>query len=448
MLKSLYRLLSSIRLTVVLFLLLCLIFLLGLWIPQKSLLKNDLYLQWKTRSPDLVTVLEAIGFTEIYTSPVTIFIWTLFFLNLSLVLVKRLGVVRSLTTLKMPPLEALINSPYYIQRAEIGLNRPDRAGLFAFFKKSGYEVIEDEERFYAVKNRLSPYANLLFHLSFYILLIGGVISVYTKFTGLVNIAEGEEFYGELERYNAPPRLPKIGSPPELGLSVEKVEPELTAGLLTGIKVTIKDADGTIKTAEVNRPYKKGSVSMVIRQIGITPLFIIFDRAGNEIDGAYVKLDVLGGKEDRFNMAGINFYVRFYPDYAERDGEAYTRSQELKNPVFVIYARKGQDIKEKIRLTVGEKERIGDYVVSIQELRYWVQFYVVKEHGVGIVYAGFGIAIVALLWRLLFYRREFAGIIRKEDDRVVINISGRAEFYRVLFEDEFKAFVDALREELS
>ena len=74
MLNKLKKYLSSLRFTILLISLLGLIFAMGLWIPQQRLLKT-IYFEWKKNSPSLVTFLDALGLTTIYTSPITITLW-------------------------------------------------------------------------------------------------------------------------------------------------------------------------------------------------------------------------------------------------------------------------------------------------------------------------------------------------------------------------------------
>ena len=78
--SKLLNILRSIKLSIFLIISLSLIFLLGLWIPQKGLLGRDLYLKFKAENPLLSSILEKIGFTDIYTSPITLILWSLFFL--------------------------------------------------------------------------------------------------------------------------------------------------------------------------------------------------------------------------------------------------------------------------------------------------------------------------------------------------------------------------------
>jgi len=68
--------------------------------------------------------------------------------------------------------------------------------------------------------------------------------------------------------------------------------------------------------------------------------------------------------------------------------------------------------------------------------FWVRFYVIKERGVSILYTGFAIACLAVIWRLLFYRREIVGAVREQDGVRCLVVAGRSEYYKSLAEDEF------------
>ena len=65
----------------------------GLWVPQVGLVK-DMYLEWKRTSPNLVAFLDFFRLTTIYTSPVTVTLWSFFFLNLMLVIWQRIPVIK------------------------------------------------------------------------------------------------------------------------------------------------------------------------------------------------------------------------------------------------------------------------------------------------------------------------------------------------------------------
>lgn len=445
--NKLIKYLSSMRFTVLLICLLSLMIMLGLWIPQVSLMK-EFYLQWKANSPNLVAVLEALQLTSIYTSLIMLTLWGFFFLNLALVMWQRLPLLKNRIALS----EAKISDPSTAGGYSFHNSYPlpvnlDGTKIFGFLRKRGYTLIGDGNSFYGVKNRLSPIAFALFHLSFFLILIGGLMSFYTQFIAYLELAEGETFQGEVARYvqMPAPTLPKIGSPPKVAFTVKSIVPLVSGFTETGLKVQLVDDRGHSHDLDINRPYKDDNTSFVLKNLGMAPLFVIKDPAGKEIDGAVVKLNVLKGAIDKFSLGGFEFKAKFFPDYVRENGKGATLSQEFNNPVFIILAmRDGKKIAEGAVPRNGALE-FGGYRLEMQELRYWVKFSVLKEHGIAIVYAGFAIASLAIIWRLLLYRREIVCAVREEMGERHLVVAARSEYYKNLAEDEFTELFSGMLE---
>jgi hypothetical protein len=289
-----------------------------------------------------------------------------------------------------------------------------------------------------MKNRYSPIAFALFHISFFFILLGGMISIYTQFIGYVDLAQGETFQGELAQYNRSPRptLPKIGGIPKAMFMVESITPRVVRNTPTGISVKLIDAGGKSHEVGINSPYVVDNTSFVFKHLGMSPLFVLKDSSGRDLEGAFFKLDVLQGRQDRFALAGFEFTTRFYPDYFLENGVPVTRSQEFNNPTFTIQVeRDGKKIAEGTVPKNGVLEFAG-YRLEMREMPFWVRFYVIKERGLSILYAGFALATFAVIWRLLFFRREIVGEVREEDGTPHLFIAARAEYYKSLAEDEF------------
>ena len=445
--NKLVKYLSSLRFTIVLICLLGAMILLGLWIPQIGLVRQ-LYLPWKAEHPGLVAVLEALQLTSIHTSVLMMTLWGLFFLNLALVLWQRLPLLKNRVALS----EAKITDPAigrgYPFRNSYPLPRTlDDATVLGYLRKRGYRLIGDRDAFYGVKNRLSPIAFALFHLSFFLILIGGLMSFYTEFIANLELAEGESFQGELARYSQTPAptLPKLGSIPRVAFTVKSIEPQVTGFTETGLKVQLVDGRGGSHLLDINRPYKDDDTSFVLKSLGMAPLFVLKDPSGKELEGAYVKLNVLKGGIDKFSLAGYQFTAKFFPDYVRENGKGATRSQEFKNPVFVVLAtRDGKRIAEGAVPRDGALE-FGGYRLELRDLRYWVRFSVLKEHGISLVYCGFAIACLAICWRLLLFRREMVGSLREEGGVRRLVVAARSDYYKNLAEDEFSELFSALLE---
>lgn len=439
MFDKLIKSLRSLRFTIVLISLLGAILVVGLWVPQKDLLR-EIYFEWKANSPQLVAWLDFFQLTSVYTSWVTITLWLLFFLNLTLVMWQRIPLIFKRIEMPVSRIVPPETGGGYVFRAAYAVPEgTDEASMVRALQKRGFAMVTNESGFYAVKNRLSPIASALFHLSFFLILLGGMISFYSEFIGYVDLAVGEPFGGSLSQYNAKPipKLPKIGSLPEVSFTVTSVEPHVVKNTPTGITVKVKDSQGGEHVVDINKPLNLAHSSFVFKHLGVTPLFVLKDPAGREIDGKFFKLDVVGGKVDTFRLGDFAFAARFFPDYQLKDGKRGTKTMEFNNPTFFLVAeRNGKKVAEGDVPKLGGMNLVDGFRVEMKDMPYWVRFYVIKQRGLSLVYIGFAIASIAVIWRLMFYRRELVGAFREKDGQRCLVVAGKSEYYKKLAEDEF------------
>ncbi|MDR3579949.1 MAG: cytochrome c biogenesis protein ResB [Oryzomonas sp.] len=445
MIKKLLKYLSSLRFTILLICLLGLMFIIGLWVPQARLLKS-IYLEWQRNSPVLVAYLDAFGLTSIYTSPITVTLWVFFFLNLALVMWQRIPVIKNRITLS----EAKIADPLTVKGYSFQHSyqlSPDMDGnmVIALLRKHRFAILGDGTCFYGVKNRFAPIAFILFHLSFFLILLGGLITVYTRFMGYVDLAQGEPFKGDFSQYNSTPpiQMPQFGSLPSNRFTITSIVPSVAGFTPTGISIKLVDSQGLPHEAGINTPYSAENASFVFNHLGVAPLVILKSPSGQEIAGSYVKLDVLKGKADTFTLGGFNFKTKFYPDYVLEKGKPATRSMEFNNQVFTIVAEQGGKKIAEGTVSKGGTIEFAGYRLEVRDILYWVRFYVVKQYGVSVMYLGYAIASIALIWRLIFYRKELVGAVRDVDGVRYLHIAARSEFYKDLAEDDFTKFLESL-----
>ncbi|MBU5615420.1 cytochrome c biogenesis protein ResB [Geomonas azotofigens] len=443
MLKSTLKYLGSLRCTIWLLVALIAVFSIGFFLPQRSVVGKAAYLKWQASAPLLARIDQTLQLTDIFTAPVTLVIWGLFFLNLLLVMKQRIPLV--LAKVQVDPEKALQRHGLGPFSYSVQLAEGDRERIPAALAAQGYQVHGDADRFFAIKNRRSPLATLVFHLSFFLLLIGWLISFYSRFTGFVDVSEHEPFLGELARYNAAPKLPKSGGgAPEVKFLVESVRPEVSQGVATGIKIVLKDEAGATHQVDINEPYKTGYASVLFNDLGISPLFVLQDASGREIDGAYVKLDVLKGKRDHFRMQAYDVAAWYYPDHVVTDGKDATRSEEFKNPAFHLEVTRDGKAVASGTVHPGEAVLLDNGLrLGFKEQNFWVRLLVTKEYGREFIYAGFMLALVALIWRLVYYRREITGVVRETAGGKVLELGARGDFYQALAKDEFDRTVAAL-----
>ncbi|UCD83442.1 MAG: cytochrome c biogenesis protein ResB, partial [Deltaproteobacteria bacterium] len=310
------------RLSVILLLILSIILFAGIIIPQKGLFEND-YRALVESYPRLASFLDTLGLTEIYSSPLWFILVAALTVNIALCSLYRIKpLIRrarpeapsasELENLDLPPPPIPLPQGEGVKRGssfslDSELSPPELlTSLRNTLSSLRYQVcVEEKGRgFRAVKNRLAPFGSLIFHLSFIIFLIGGIISVKTRFVRNIILAEGQSFSsreiagGKVEM-------------PDLGIRVKKIKPVYEGGsYLTDLSGRVKiyhDRKEDEVTIKVNRPFSYKSMSILLKDFGITPLYILRDAEGKELDGAFVNLSILGPeKEDHFNIPGTPY----------------------------------------------------------------------------------------------------------------------------------------------
>ena len=73
----------------------------------------------------------------------------------------------------------------------------------------------------------------------------------------------------------------------------------------------------------------------------------------------------------------------------------------------------------------------------------MRFYVITQRGLPILYLGFAVACLAVIWRMIFYKREMVGAVRERDGVRSLVIAGRSEYYKSLAEDEFNKVLNKI-----
>jgi hypothetical protein len=158
-----------------------------------------------------------------------------------------------------------------------------------------------------------------------------------------------------------------------------------------------------------------------------------------VQGGYFSLNVLKGAEDSFQFPDLPFmiYVRFYPDYIEQDGKAATRSQEVKNPVFHLRIEKqGRVLYDALRKP-GEKASFEGLELSCREIRYWVDFLIIREYGTIPLFTGFLLGAVGLIMRLVFFQKVVRVVLEERGDAWAVYVAGRSEYYQQSFREELR-----------
>lgn len=452
-LRRLYQFFRRPKATIFIITIVLVLFLIGLVVPQKGFYRSRAqFEQWNTDHPVLSFLISGLGLNEIYVAPITVFFLGLFFVNLLVVLIHRVpfvlrrsyiidrrSTVAGMDRVKEDPQAFSIVVDEVPSLKEAGIAKT----AASFFRRRFWFVMMSESgrSFVAVRNRFSPIGFIFFHISFIFCLVGGLLVMYTRFSGNLLLTEGEEFHSDIKQFRTIRNDPKIfHALPELGIKLLKVIPSYEGSVGTGLAVSMKVqyfSETVNAVTRVNEPFRKGAVSILPESTGISPLFILRKKGGEELQGGYFSLYVLKGQEDSFQLPDSPYvtYVQFYPDFAEEGGKPFTKSFEMRNPVFHLR------IKEKGRVLYDGFRRVGEWAafdgleLSCREIRHWADLLIVREYGTVPLFIGFFVGAIGLVMRLIFFQKTVRVHVEECGEVCTLYISGRSEYYQQMFRED-------------
>ena len=393
----------------------------GLLVPQRPRLDPRAYEAWRAASPRLVRLLEVTGLTDVFRSPVVYVATGLFFASLLAVIAERVPrLVRSSRLEHGIPLDPAVlarrKGTRRLAVAEEGEALQRAAGVL---EACGYRVVERAGAVRGVRFRRAPLGFLAFHGSFGLILAGALALDLTRYSAGTQLGEGEGFDTAAGPFRGAPRPPRAGAlHPELAFQVLEVRPVLEDGKPTRLGADVLLAGETLpRHTEVSGPVKLGTTSVLITGAGPAPLFTCAGPGGQE-GGAWVKLRAGGDRTTRFELAECGLEVIARPVEQRRDagggpGGVMLQStglsagrEALDRGVEVALREPGGAVTRAVVLPGGRvTTAAGDRSLGMPEVRLYGTFEIVDERGGGLLWAGFVAAVVGLLSRLVFFRRE-------------------------------------------
>ncbi len=163
-----------------------------------------------------------------------------------------------------------------------------------------------------------------------------------------------------------------------------------------------------KRIRINEPVDLGGYRFLFESSGWAPLFRL-RRDGEVLFERYIFLVSITEEEDSFKIdsAGLEVFTRFFPDLFMEDGKVGTRSRVVRNPAFGIkIAREEAPFVDIYRgvLRPGEVAEVDGMRLEFVDLRPFVVLLMVRDPLYPVVFAGWGLGVVGLLFRYGPWRR--------------------------------------------
>jgi len=373
------------------------------------------------------------------TSPVFLVVLGLFLLNLIAVLLSRIGP----TWRRVSPRARSEQGLQKWARLEESLSAPLPEGWSAghaatTLKGFGYQVHRPgQTTLWSVKHRTAPLGFILFHLSFLLLFVGGVLIYYTRFVGTVVLSEGQVFSGS---YSDIERRPPLGSPGDLQFDLQQVDFRLERGepVHLGATLSFLQAGGSKveRKARVNHPARWGRASLLVNHAGLAPVLWLQDARGFTLDRVAAPVRAMGRSPTAVALKGEGLSILVHP---LGKGVPFPSREELPRTAIRIQCLEQSLVVFDGTLRPGEAATFGEHRLVLEEFRMWARVRVVSERGPTALVTGFVVGVLGLIWRLVLYRRE---VVLAWDD-AGFNLVGRAEYFSWRFREELESIRDAL-----
>jgi len=436
----LFDFLASVRLAVLLLVVLAALLAVYLLVPQD--LKNAEAMSFLSDTGGVVERLaRALGFTDVQHSYLLFGTYALLFVNLLLCVIRRFRVMVHLSRFpKAPPAVSPFWMQYQVECAGLGAEEVAKA-----VRMKGYRPLVNGNTIYGMRGRFCMLGHWVFHLGLLVLLVGGMwVAVRPDpFRGTVGVGEGEPF----DLYRAPylrANIPPSQDFPGLRFQMEKIEVLANGEDLRWFEARLHAENGDQVTIGINRPFRRHPYQVLVNGFGYMPGWVVADKRGRMLRGAWVKLvpfPLL--EEDSFSIGpgGSTVSVRLLPDYQSSGKEARNRSHEFRNPRFetkIVW--RGEKVFEGLlkpdqRVALGK----GQEFFFLPEIRKYAMLDIMEEQGHEIVFAALAIMILGIVIRYVRIRKE---VLVRVDGKS-LHLFGRSEILETLFAEELEWLAEEL-----
>jgi cytochrome c biogenesis protein ResB len=100
------------------------------------------------------------------------------------------------------------------------------------------------------------------------------------------------------------------------------------------------------------------------------------------------------------------------------------------------------------LRLNETIRISDMYLGFYDIKYWSNFYVVKDGGTLLVYAGILLITVSLMIIFFAVPKRIWVVVTDESSATEVYVGGRADKFRSLYEEEYYDIISKIEARLS
>lgn len=360
-------------------------------VPQRELVGDATYAAWVRDTGFAATLAEILGLERVFSSWLFIGLVSALAVNLVACTWNRIGRRwrRRVAALRPPAAAHLVTPP-----PDLDLG----AALTAEF--TGWKRhVPGPDQWLFERGQYGWWGSMLLHAGILLLLIAGLVSALTRFSGVMVITEGQTVVDQRDSYLSVSQSPSMGSAftgDRIGLT--RMDFTYEGDTIVDAVATMVRDDGSVDRARVNQPLRSSGKTYLLSDPGFA-VGLRVARDGETLADAYVNLGTPepAGYSDEIELAdGTKLKLVAVPDRKIAPGQRSRQRMLLKDPA--VWVRLLPSV-ESTRVVPGQTVRIGELNVTIIDVRRWNRFNVRSDRGLPLVYVAFALALLgaAIRW---------------------------------------------------
>lgn len=430
--KRLLRLIKSLKLSLALMVLLVPVIAAGNLVPQRGRVSPDDIIVWQQRYPSFSKIVSAAGLDHVYTSWWFLIVFTVLFLNMTLITWDLIGRTRR----KAQGLHRFDpDAAAYFSLGNFRFTDDAWASFEAALRNRRYGIIASEGEIYGRKGWVGIWGGTILHVGLVVLLAGAVVSGLTRFSGYTEMGEGQSFTDTEKSYlQASYGLLFPRHKPGIHIKVQGIwvnDLDKMKVVESALVVMDKGIPAVSKSIRMNEPLSyRGMKVFQSRYAGPALLFAVEGPGSPVPIAGYVNLKASGRAESSmFSLLGTPFQAK----------ATYMPGSD----VLEMEVRAREEIIFRGPMKAGQALLAGPWKITLAAINRWSGIIVVYDWAVPIVFASFFLAVAGIAVMGLFDPREIWAKRMKRDGKEVVEILGWGR-WRNMFLDEFDEMTEEIK----
>jgi len=324
---------------------------------------------------------------------------------------------------------------------------------------NGYRVSINKNLIFAQKNRIGVLGIPLFHICVMLLMLAAVYGSTGRMEGDMRLIEGQnlsEDHGNYMFINEGPFF--YENHQKFDISLEKFYADYTdeTGTPRGSagKITIIENGRKMKTDIVysNHQMTYNGYTLLGNVYGLAPLLILRNPDGSVYSGSYITA-IDQDKSKRyvsfFDLGNTGLEAGLMVYMTVPLTSKITESEVSQEPIlFLKIFDKGTQIYNGT-MHLNDTVQIGDKTLGFYDIKYWSNFYVVKDDSVSLILLGSALMTLSLfIFYFIVPKRIWVEVLDNEKNGIrEIYMGGKSDKFRSLYEEEFSGIITDIEKEV-